>query len=288
MISAIGVAVHPSRDISEPLAALRAWASEHDVELIQVGGGSQPEVASPGEAGQCDVVVTIGGDGTALAGARAAAPADRPLLGVAFGSLGALTTVAADELPAALDCFAAGDWHAVERPALAIRRGEEELVAYNDLALIRREDGQLRTRVELDGELYARLAGDGIVVSTPVGSSAYTLAAGGPLLAPGTDAFVLTPLPTHGGSIPPLVVPGDSVLRLEVTAALSGARLELDGRTAGKHDGPLEVTLRPHGLRLVALEGGKSLLAGLRERGVIADSPRILAEDDARSGSAGE
>ena len=280
MIRAIGLAVHPSRDISEPLTALRGWASDHDVELLQVGGGSQPAVARSGEAGECDVVVTIGGDGTALAGVRAAAPAGRPLLGVAFGSLGALTTVAAEGLPGALDCFAAGHWHAVRRPALAIRRGQEELVAYNDLALVRREDGQLRTRVELNGELYGRLAGDGILVSTPVGSSAYTLAAGGPLLAPGTDAFVLTPLPTHGGSIPPLVVPGGSVLRLEVTAALRGARLELDGRTAGDHDGPLEVTLRRDAVQLVGLESGESLLTGLRQRGVIADSPRILADDE--------
>ena len=282
MITAIGVAVHPSRDVSEPLAVLRGWASDHDVDLLQVGGGNQPEVARSGEAGECDVVVTIGGDGTALAGVRAAAPAGRPLLGVAFGSLGALTTVAADGLPRALDCFAAGDWHAVRRPALAIRRGEEELVAYNDLALVRREDGQLRTHVELDGELYGRLAGDGILVSTPVGSSAYTLAAGGPLLAPGTDAFVLTPLPTHGGSIPPLVVPGDAMLRLEVTGALSGARLELDGRTAGDHDGPLEVRLRRDAVQFVGLESGESLLTGLRQRGVIADSPRIVAEDGRR------
>jgi NAD+ kinase len=278
-MTSIGVTVHPTRDVGGPLETLRVWASGHGARIVQVGGGSQPEVAPAGDAAGCELVVTIGGDGTALAGLRAAAPAGRPLLGVACGSLGALTTVSAAGLGDALDRFSAGDWHRVSRPALVVRRGDEELLAYNDLALVRAGEGQLRTRVELDGVLYGRLAGDGLIVSTPVGSSAYTLAAGGPLLAPGTAAFVFTPLPTHGGAIPPLVVPGDSSLRLEVSAAVNGARLEIDGRQVGDHEGALEVSLRGEAAILVGLQAGDPLITGLRERGVIADSPRILAED---------
>ncbi len=279
MTRTVGVTVHPARNVREPLKALRNWAERTDTELVQVGGGPQQEVAPFGSVEGCELVVAIGGDGTALAAMRTAAPADRPLLGVAFGSLGALTSVAADRLADALDRFDAGDWRPVERPALTVRRGEEMLLAYNDLAVVRRGQGQVRTRVELDGELYARLAGDGAVVSTPIGSSAYTLAAGGPLLAAGTDAFVLTPLPTHGGRVPPLVAGGSSTIGLEVDGGFGGARLELDGRIAVGHEGALEVGLRTGAATLVGLGAAEEFLTGLRERGVVADSPRILAED---------
>jgi NAD+ kinase len=281
-VTQVGVSVHPSRDIHEPLGELRRWVERHGASLVQVGGGAQQEVAPVGGADDCEVVVSIGGDGTALAAIRAAAPSGVPVLGVAFGSLGALTTVPADGLTAALDHFEAGDWHPIARPALAVTRGDEVLLAYNDLAVVRRGEGQVRTHVELDGELYARLAGDGMIVATPIGSGAYTMAAGGPLLAPGANAFVFTPLPTHGGSIPPLVVSGDSTLRLTVSAGFGGARLEIDGRVVDEHDGPIEATLRPGAAALVGLGVSVPFLTGLRERGVISDSPRVLAEEAAR------
>ncbi len=282
MSPTIGVSVHPARDIEDPLGTLRRWTERRDRALVQVGEGPQQEVAPGGRAEDCELVVTIGGDGTALAGVRAAAPARTPVLGVAFGSLGALTTVPAAGLGEALDRFVIGDWHEIARPALVAKRGDETLLAYNDLAVVRCGEGQVRTRVTLDGELYARLAGDGAIVSTPVGSAAYTLASGGPLLAPGAEAFAFTPLPTHGGSIPPLVAGGRSTLRLDVEGGYGGARLELDGRAIGDHDGRLEVTLRAQAAILVGLGAGEPFITGLRERGLIADSPRILAEEAAR------
>jgi NAD+ kinase len=278
----VGVVVHPSRDIEEPLDGLLRWAREHGVEVVQIPvSGQDREVAPPAPVDDCDLVVSIGGDGTMLAALRAAVPLERPVLGVTCGSLGALTTVTPGDVPDALDRFSRGEWFPRTLPALEIAREDQEgLFALNDVAVVRAGVGQVRTSIHLDGELYSRIAGDGCIVSTQVGSSAYAIAAGGPLLASGARAYVLTPLPTHGGSCPPLVVGADSELRLQVRIGAGGARLEIDGQIAGAHEGPLTITLRSDVATLVGLTDQESLLAGLRRRRVIVDSPRILAEAD--------
>src|SRR5206468_4574946 len=102
--------------------------------------------------------------------------------------------------------------------------------ALNDLVVVRAGAGQVRVAAWLDGALYARWAGDGMILATALGSSAYTLAAGGPVLAPPGTGTVLTPLAAHGGCIPPLVAPETARWRLEITPAFSGARIELDGQ----------------------------------------------------------
>ena len=118
-----------------------------------------------------------------------------PVLGVACGSLGALTAVTADKLDEALDRVAAGDWRPRTLPALAADRdGAEPLHALNDLVLVRAGAGQVMIEIEVDGERYVGFGGDGLVAATPLGSTAYTLAAGGPMIAPGETAIVLTPL----------------------------------------------------------------------------------------------
>jgi len=280
----VGLVVHPIRDVHETFQAVRGWSDNHDVEIVQVPVlGQQQELAPEGEASGCDVVLAIGGDGTTLAAIRAAAAVERPVLGVACGSLGALTGVAAEDVLDALERFSRGEWKPIELPGLEIRFGDsEELIAFNDLALVRGGEGQVRTSIHLDGVLYARLAGDGCVVSTAIGSSAYSLAAGGPLLAPGAAAFLLTPLPTHGGSCPPLVVPAGGRLELEVGPAFGGVRLEVDGKVAEAYElERLTVQLRSHAATIVGFDGQESILGGLRRRGIIIDSPRILAEDGA-------
>ena len=282
-LSTIGVVVHPARDIDEPLDAVRRWAGEHGVEFVQVkADGQEREVAEQRSAEDCDLVVAIGGDGTMLGAIRAAAIARRPVLGVACGSLGVLTTVTADDAADALDRFASGDWEAKPIPALDVaREGEDTLTAVNDVAITRRDQGQVTTTVEIDGVLYARFVGDGFVVTTPIGSSGYTLAAGGPFLAPGARAFALTPLAAHGGSIPPVVLGEDSRLGLEVEPGYGGVKFELDGQMweADPERGSLTITLRPEAATLVALDGHGSVLRGLRHRRLVMDSPRVLARD---------
>jgi NAD+ kinase len=277
----VGVVVHPNRNIEKPLRALREWTGRHGADLVQIPiPGQHHEVADHGIASECDLLVAIGGDGTALGAMRAAAVADRPVLGVACGSLGALTTVAADGITQALDRFSRGHWMPTHLPALALAGGDRPaLFALNDIAIVRAGEGQVRATVRVDGVLFVRLAGDGCVVSTPIGSSAYSMAAGGPLIAPGTDAYILTPLPTHGGFCPPLLIRAGSELQLDTVAGHGGARLEIDGQVADTKVGPLRISFRRAVATVVSFADQEPFPSGLRRRRIIIDSPRILAED---------
>jgi NAD+ kinase len=297
----VGLVVHPRRDIDAPLAATRAWAATHDVALRQVLiPGQTRRVAEPVEVEACDLVLALGGDGTALAALHAAAPASRPVLGIACGSLGVLTAVPAGELSAALDHVAAASWSPQPLPALEITALPAEAAtlaaetatppggprfAINDVAMVRAGMGQLITEIRIDDELYARTAGDGLVVATQLGSSAYTMAAGGPILAPGAEGIVVTPLAQHGGVTPPLVAGPDSRVRVLVEPGYGGGRLEIDGQSARMEALEVSVTLRRDYASLGALEVQEPLLTGLRRRGLVVDSPRILARDARAGGS---
>jgi NAD+ kinase len=127
------------------------------------------------------------------------------VVGIACGSLGALTAVTADRIEHALDRISRREYEERRLPALVAEHDGENLSALNDLVLVRAGAGQVMFELKVDGERFIRLAGDGLLAATPLGSSAYTLAAGGPMLAGGAGGLVLTPLAPHGGVCPPLV-----------------------------------------------------------------------------------
>jgi NAD+ kinase len=275
----VGVLVHPTRPVQDAVEVLRRWTEERGLVLVQIPAGEQPPVAPPGEVGACDLIAALGGDGTVLKALHAAGRTRTPVLAVAYGSLGVLTTVSVGELRAALDRFAAGDWLARDLPALDVSAGDGHLAwAINDLVLARRGGTQLVVDVRVDEELYVRLAGDGIVVATPLGSSAYSMAAGGSLLAGGTNAFVCTPLAMHGGCAPPLVVPDDLEVTLEIHPGHGGFELEIDGFVVETEAQRFSVSSAPAYATLVGLGGSRSGLPRLRERGLISDSPRVVAQ----------
>lgn len=279
--SRIGVVVHPHRRLDNALEALRTWAGARGEEIVQIRvEGQEREVAPYGEASDCDLVAALGGDGTTLAALHAAAPHDLPVLGVACGSLGALTATSASDLTAALDRFAAGEWEPRKLPGVAVAvDGHEPKVALNDLVVVRKGANQVVVGVEIDDDPYVRFAGDGVVIATPLGSSAYTMAAGGPVLAGDTEAIVVTPVAAHGGSTPPLVVGARRAVHVTIEGGFGGARIELDGQI--HHDEPheLRATWRPDHATLVRFAGAESMLAGLRRRRILQDSPRVLARD---------
>jgi NAD+ kinase len=123
------------------------------------------------------------------------------------------------------------------------------------------------------------MAGDGIVVATPVGSSAYSMAAGGSLLGTGTNALVCTPLAMHGGCAPPLVVSDDRKVTIEIHAGHGGFDLEVDGSLVETDAHRFSVSSEAAYATLVVLDGSPSGLAWLRERGLISDSPRVTASE---------
>jgi NAD+ kinase len=281
----IGLVVHPRRDIRRAVATLEGWAELQGAALVQIDApGQEQVVAPPGEAADCDLVIALGGDGTTLAALHSAAPAGLAVLGVACGSLGALTAVTADRIDEALDAFAAGSWSERTLPAVTVDGSLRPLQAINDLVLIRGGAGQVLVEVAIDGDLYTRFAGDGLVASTPLGSTAYTLAAGGPMLAEGSAGIALTPLAPHGGVVPPAVVGPGSTVTIAFDPGNGGARVEVDGRVE-EELGPREPVTLTLGYdaefaTLVSLGDAEPLLAGLRRRRILVDSPRVLARDD--------
>src|SRR3954468_19378997 len=268
----VALVVHPKRPIAESLAVLQLWASQRGLDVVQIHtlAPVDRDLAPRGEAQPGDLVVALGGDGTVLSALRAAAPAAAPVLGAACGSLGILTVVPAAELRDALDRVYAGDWTPHRLPALAIQPadGADEW-AVNDFVAVRHGAGQLVASVFVDDELYVRAAGDGVIVATALGSSGYSMAAGGPLLARDTGAFVFTPLAMHGGSAPPVVVSASSAVRVELSPGFAGFDIEIDGHNQDARALTYTIRLEEDKLSLVAFEGASSRLTRLRERRLI-------------------
>jgi NAD+ kinase len=277
----LGLVVHPSRPIERVLEQIEAWAQSNGAAVGQVPvPGQARQVAEPVAAEACDVLVSIGGDGTTLHALHAGARAGKPVLGVACGSVGMLTTVTAVDVASALDRVAAGEWAPQPVPGLDVIANAETLgSAANDVVVVRDGPGQVVIAVTIDDVLYARMSGDGLVVATAIGSSAYTMAAGGPILAPGAEGMVVTPLAPYGGSVPPLVAGEHSRVGLTLDPSYAGVRMELDGRPLPLPHRTLEIVHRPHLATLVALPGDEPRLTGLRRRGLVLDGPRVVARD---------
>jgi NAD+ kinase len=279
----IAIVVHPTRPVTAALETLERWTGEHGLEIVQleVSGGPVREVAPRAELEPGDLVVALGGDGTMLSALRASAPVDAPVLGVACGSLGVLAAIASDQLGEALDRVHAGDWTERRLPALAIHPSDgTDQWALNDFVVTGRGAAQALADLYVDDELYVRLAGDGLVVATPLGSSAYSMAAGGPVLLSGTPAVVCTPIAMHGGNGPPLVVPTSSTVRVEVHPSYAGFEIQIDGHTTPLTAAGYRLSLHEQKVTLVSFGRLKLGITGLRERRLITDSARVLARDD--------
>jgi NAD+ kinase len=277
----LGLVVHPTRPVDNALRDIREWAAAHDVAVGQVPAeGNSRQVADRVAAESCELLLAVGGDGTTLAALHSGAEHSRPVLGVACGSLGVLTSVTAERVGWALGEFAAGRWTPVPVPALDLTwEDSTRAMAINDVAVIRDSPGQIIVSIAVDDVLYARVAGDGLVVATALGSTAYTMAAGGPILAPGAEGMTVTPLASHGGAVAPLVAGRASRLSVAVEAGRVGVRYEVDGRGTSITGANLTVEMRPDYATAVSLEEDEPRLTGLRRRGLVLDSPRVLARD---------
>lgn len=200
------------------LATKHGWALSADPELAALVPEKLPRV----DPDMIDLLVTFGGDGTLLRGARLLHGRDVPILGVNFGRVGFLTSVARDGAQKALLGFAAGEYRLSPRSALtATVRAPDgasrgEYLALNDVVLHKGGVARVvRFQVLIDGEPMGPVSGDGIVIASPTGSTAYSLSAGGPVVVPTLDAMIVTPICAHSLGVRPLVVRSDAEIHVE-------------------------------------------------------------------------
>jgi len=191
--------------------------------------------------GQVDALIVLGGDGTLLSMARAVGDLGVPILGVNLGGLGFLTATTLDEMLPALEALLAGGMAVEERMMLAARvvRGGQptgDYIALNDVVITKSAMSRIiDLAVSVDGRHATAYRADGLIISTPTGSTAYNLSAGGPILFPTMDAVVLTPIAPHTLSNRPIVLPGAQ--RIDVT-------LRVDQEVMLTMDGQVGVPLR--------------------------------------------
>ena len=232
-------------EMASILTELTRWLSGHGYEFIvdpesaaYLGAGSTPVERTEMQAHKPQLVISLGGDGTLLSAARAFAQRQTPILGVNLGSLGFLTEVPLSELYTALEAWIAGTAIIDTRSLLhAELRRDGELLnqwdALNDVVLSKGAIARMgEFAVELDGQFVARFRADGVIVSTPTGSTAYTLAANGPILMPSVDAMVLTAICPHLLTIRPIVFPGGSEICVTVDVVPHETYLTVDGQEA--------------------------------------------------------
>ena len=330
MISRIGLVVHSGKAAAISAAdEVRRWASDRGIPCIDIdvwdpgdNGTRRGATQEAERAGNPDLIVTVGGDGTFLRGARVAAPIGALVLGVDVGRLGFLTEIESGDLTRALDAVHAGAVHVDARlaltmrasrpleippgmqallrygrgPALAapqLRAGDAadvgwgvplDIMALNDVVFEKlSRDRQVSLAVYVSGRLFASYSADALIVATPTGSTAYSFAAGGPIVSPHVDALIFTPVAPH--------MAFDRSLVLDAKSQRIGVRvLERSGQVAVSVDGQLRGVLDPGDWVSVYAGPERAKLARLteldflgrvRERFALADSAAALADGSA-------
>jgi NAD+ kinase len=207
------------------------------------------EDALVGRFPEADLALVLGGDGTILSVARLCAPLGIPILGINFGRVGFLTELEPDEAREKLPLYLAGDCWLDERAMLQgelhTSSGFDRYIALNDIVMVRgAEPRVVRIHVGINGHHYNTTVADGIIVSTATGSTAYNLAAGGPILHPQVRNAVMTPIATHLAADRSLVLEPDAVITLTLDPDSPPAVLSADGQINRNIDAGTEVVIR--------------------------------------------
>jgi len=263
----VAIVAHPKKpDAPEAVVGVRKSLMKRGIEVIL-----EPETAGLiGEEGVedfakgVDLVISLGGDGTLLQTLHRIGPTDIPIVGVNIGTLGFLTACTDEEIDLLSDHLVGGEINIIGRSMLKVEMIDEsgmahEFLALNEAVLMRGETGRLVSlEARVDGELLNHYRADGLIVATPTGSTAYSMAAGGPLLEPHAKVFVITPICPHSMSNRSLVVAEDSVIELSPSGGGEEPILfSVDGRDILriKRDSIVRVSRHEQTLRLVRLPG---------------------------------
>ncbi|HEV3378289.1 MAG TPA: NAD(+)/NADH kinase [Thermoleophilaceae bacterium] len=242
--SVVGVLANPSGECEPQLLAIQAWADERGLRVADLGTTDRTQELDEGYG----LVIALGGDGTILRALQLAVVHHSPVLGVNFGHVGFLADIDGNALGSALDRIGRGEAQVDERTALVATMQTPEarpIVAFNDFVISRLAGfGTARLHVEVSGERVLDVTGDGLVISSPTGSTAYTVEAGGPAVSPTLDAIVLTPLAAQGSPLRSMVLDGSDTIRIETSARSAPLVVEVDGRKTHDMQTPATVDIR--------------------------------------------
>lgn len=236
-MTCIGLVLHPERDTSPQVRAIQTWAAAHEMNVLlrptDAGRAVDGVSVAPDDeafAAQVGGLISLGGDGTMLGALRLVARAPVPVLGVNMGNLGFLAEVGPDELPQALQRLNDDNFTIEPHSCLEIRYGAEQAIAFNDVAISRVPGaGTVQAAMAVDHRRYGYYRCDALIVATPTGSTAYSYAAGGPVISPAAQGMLVTPAsPTAGISRPLFLCPREE-LRLELLPDAGQPALEVDG-----------------------------------------------------------
>ncbi|MDQ2937293.1 MAG: NAD(+)/NADH kinase [Acidobacteriota bacterium] len=247
-IKRVGLVLKPHQpDALKTICELAAWLGERQITLAggpeieharieQQTGCAVQEVESSKLAECVDLILVLGGDGTMIATARMMGDVEVPILGVNYGGLGYLAEFRIEELYSALESILSGNYRLDKRVMLAVEllRGQETVTRNRILNDVVINKSALARIIEIEAYLNRQFVNsfraDGLIVSTPTGSTAYNLSAGGPVIFPSMNAVVITPICPFTLSNRPIVVPDDSVIELSLKTEQEDVALTLDGQ----------------------------------------------------------
>ncbi len=225
-----------------------------------------------GEDFNVDYAISMGGDGTLLKTAARVHSKDIPIIGINIGRLGFLADVAPSEIETAISDIYAGNYRVDEHSVIKIETSDEVKLesgpfALNDIAILKRDNASMISiRASINGEYVTTYQADGLIVTTPTGSTAYNLSNGGPIIAPGTGTLCLTAVAPHSLNIRPIVVPDTSVISLKVESRSHSVLVAVDGKSTSLHDGTeVRISKAKHTVRIIRFSDRK-YYSTLREK----------------------
>ena len=242
---------HSHDDIVEIFAAIERHGFDYvlneefaDVASAALGRTIPPQklyADTIGEQPEGSVMVCYGGDGTLLDGVHRLGGCDVPVVGINSGHLGFLSLAQRDEIAEVFDGIAAGTLRFEPRAMLCaegvFNGGKQGIYALNEVSVQRLGATMIAVETAIDGEYTSTCEGDGVIIATPTGSTAYSLSAGGPIVAPDCGCFLLTPLAPHNFGVRPVVVPDSAEVELTIHTRYGAASLSVDNRSFRISDG---------------------------------------------------
>lgn len=224
------------------------------------------------DAFDADFAISMGGDGTLLKTASRVYAKKIPVIGINIGRLGFLADVNPLEIESAVTALFKGDYKVYEHSVIKIETEEGDVVtgspyALNDIAVLKRDHASMISiRASINDEYLMTYQADGLIVTTPTGSTAYSLSNGGPIIAPGTGTMCLTAVAPHSLNVRPIVVPDNSVITLKVESRSRSFLTAVDGRSSSMHDGTVvRISKAPYSARIVRFSE-RSYFSTLREK----------------------